>query len=77
MTGITLEVAKRQLENWLEASAAVAQSQEYQIGMRKLRRADAAAIQKQIEYWNRVVTNLEASANGGRGLRISYGTPSR
>jgi hypothetical protein len=58
MMGITLKIAGEQLEIWLEASREVAVSQSYRIGSRQYTRADAGVIQKQIQYWQRQVTQL-------------------
>lgn len=74
MAGITLEVAQAQLDLWLAASSAVASGQEYEIdtgnGRRRLKRADAAEIQKNLLFWDRQVKRL----SGTRG-RTSYLVP--
>ncbi|WP_440640268.1 DUF6148 family protein [Bradyrhizobium sp. PUT101] len=78
MAGITLAQAQAQLEAWLAASIAVASNQSYEIdtgnGSRKLQRADAGAIQQQIDYWQRMVSKLTSSAAGGR-RRTRYIVP--
>lgn len=78
MAGITLAQAQAQLAAWLAASTAVAASQEYTIdtgsGSRRLRRADAAEIRLQVEYWQRKVSALTPVANGGR-RRTRYIVP--
>jgi hypothetical protein len=70
MAGITLEQAQAQLDAWLAASTAVAGNQEYEIetgnGRRRLKRADAAAIREQIDYWQKKVDQLTTAAAGGR-----------
>jgi hypothetical protein len=43
---------------WLEASREVAVSQSYRVGSRSLTRADLGTIQKQIKYWQGVVSQL-------------------
>lgn len=63
MAGITLEQAEAQLGLWMAASTAVASSQSYEIGGRKLTRADAATIRDNIEFWEAKVQKL---AGGGR-----------
>lgn len=63
MAGITLEQAQTQLDLWMAASTAVASSQSYEIGGRKLTRADAATIRDNIEFWEGRVQKL---ASGGR-----------
>lgn len=71
MAGITLEQAQAQLDQWLAASTAVATKQSYSIAGRSLTLADAADIQKSIEYWNQQVAKLSSAASG-RG-RVRYG----
>lgn len=51
MTGITLEIAEKHLDAWLEAELAVTTNQSYTIGSRTLTRANLSKIRKQIEYW--------------------------
>ncbi|MGE8365996.1 DUF6148 family protein [Cupriavidus sp.] len=67
---ITVEQAQAALAAWYAASLAVAKSQSYEIEGRKLTRADAAEIRKQITFWE---GKLAASRNGGRRMRIGYG----
>lgn len=78
MTGITLEHAQQQLALWLAASSAVASSQEYEIetgnGRRKLRRADAAEIRQQVEFWDSKCKALTPASAGGR-RRTRYVVP--
>ncbi|ATE84717.1 hypothetical protein B9J07_25545 [Sinorhizobium sp. LM21] len=71
MAGITLDQAQTQLDLWLNASMAVAKKQSYSIAGRSLTLADAADIQRSIEYWNNQVQKLSAAAMG-RG-RLRYG----
>jgi hypothetical protein len=71
MAGITKAQAQAQLDAWLAASLAVAQGQEYSIGDRTLKRADAAEIRGQITYWEGRVQQL---ARGG-GARVRFGVP--
>ena len=49
MAAITLEVAKKHLEMWLEAESEVAINQSYTIGGKSFTRANLAEIRKQIE----------------------------
>lgn len=67
---ITVEQAQAALAAWYAASLAVAKSQSYEIEGRKLTRADAAEIRKQITFWE---GKLAAARNGGRRMRIGYG----
>lgn len=70
MAGITLDQAQAQLDTWLAANSAVASGQEYEIdtgsGRRRLKRADAAEIRQQIDYWDGKVKSLTPSSGGGR-----------
>lgn len=75
MAGITLAQAEAQLTLWIAASSAVAGGQEYEIdtgtGRRKLKRADAAEIRNQVEFWDSWVKRL--TSTGFR--RIKYVVP--
>ena len=59
MSTISLEVAKKHLEAWLEAELSVTVNQSYTIGSRSLTRANLSEIRKQIEFWNNKVQSLE------------------
>lgn len=78
MAGLTLANAEAQLALWLAASAAVATGQEYEIdtgnGSRRLKRADAAEIRLQIDYWQAKISALTPLAAGGR-RRMYYVVP--
>ena len=64
--GITLPEAKVQLSKWLAADAAVSTGQSYIIDLgeerQQLTRADAAAINKNVEYWNTMVRRLSGAS---------------
>lgn len=63
-----LKIAKEHYRVWCEAELAVAGGQEYEIGSRRLRRADLDMILDQIKYWRGQIDEEEAkSAGGGRG----------
>lgn len=66
MAGITLVQAQSQLDTWLAASTAVSSAQSYEIGDRKLTRADAREIRASIDYWQAKVSQLTTST-AGRG----------
>ena len=67
MAAITLEVAKKHLETWLEAETEVAINQAYTIGGKSFTRANLGEIRKQIEYWSNKVSALEnVATNKGR-----------
>lgn len=64
---MTLEEARRHLQMWLDAEAAVASGQRYKIGEHEMTRANLGEIAQRISYWRREVLRLEEKANGGRG----------
>lgn len=66
---ITLENARQQLDLWLEASAALATGQSYQIGTRQLTRSNATEVLKMINYWQSTVAQLEAGSGGSMRIR--------
>lgn len=66
MSGITLEQAQAQLDQYLAAEQAVLTGQRYEIGGRVVVRADLAAIQAGIKTWDARVKTLAASARGRR-----------
>lgn len=67
MAGITLEVAKKHLDAWLEAEMSVTTGQSYTIGSRTLTRANLTEIRNSIIYWNNKVAALEnVQKSGGR-----------
>jgi len=59
MAGITLEVAQKHLEEWLEAELKVTTGQSYTIGSRTLTRANLTEIRNSIDYWNKKVLALD------------------
>lgn len=75
MAGITLAQAQEQLASWLAASTAVAGGQSYTIGSRSLTRADARAIQQQIDYWDKKCQELGGTSNVARTIKVYGGTP--
>jgi len=64
MAGITLAQATAQLQKYLDAETAVLAGQSYEIGGRKLTRADLEFIQKGTEIWNQRVITLTNQQNG-------------
>jgi len=76
--GITLEQAQAQLSTWIAASTAIAGGQEYEIWdgemRRRLKRADLASVQKQVEFWDGKVKQLTPVSAGGR-RRTRYVVP--
>lgn len=56
--GITLEIAQKHLEAWLNAELEVSVNQAYTIEGKSFTRADLGEIREQIDYWRNVVANL-------------------
>lgn len=67
MAGITLEVAEAKLQTWLDADDAVARNQEFWVEGRRVTRADARTISRNIDKWNAMVQRLSRPRR-----RISY-----
>lgn len=61
--GITLEVAQKHLEDWMEAELEITTHQSYRLGNETLTMADLDAVRRNIDYWNAKVTALK---RGGR-----------
>lgn len=71
MAGITLKIAKKHLNAWLEAELEVTTNQSYTIGSRSLTRADLSDIREQIAFWEGKVATLEnQEKHGGRNRMI-------
>lgn len=68
MAWVTIEEAQANLRMWLEAEKAVATGQSYEIGSRKLTRANLSAITERIKFWRNEVANLERGSDGGVGV---------
>lgn len=65
--GITLDIAQRHLDEWLEAELNVTTHQSYTLGSRTLTLADLDMIREEIEYWDDKVEALKAEEkNGGK-----------
>ncbi|MGL5458739.1 MAG: DUF6148 family protein [Cetobacterium sp.] len=68
---ITIEIAKENLKNWLEADRKVSQGQSYRVGTRELTRASAKEIRENIRFWTGHVNRLESGRKkGARAKRI-------
>lgn len=67
MAAITLEIAKRHLDMWLEAETQVTINQAYTIGGKSFTRANLSEIRNQVKYWSNKVEKLQNIAkNKGR-----------
>lgn len=60
--GITLEIANKHLEAWLNAELEVSVNQSYTIAGKSFTRADLGEIRKQIDYWKNIVAQLNNAA---------------
>lgn len=65
-------MCQARVELWLKAEEAVALGQEYQIGTRKLTRADLKAVREELEYWCKKLAEADAEEKGGGRNRV-YG----
>lgn len=76
MAIFSTELCQKKVKLWLEAEEAVATGQEYQIGTRKLTRADLKAVREELEYWCAKLAEAKADENsavGGGGRNRVYG----
>lgn len=64
MPGITLAVAQARLEAYLAAELKVLEGQSYEIGGRRLTRADLSEIRAGVDAWNARVQALGGRAAG-------------
>lgn len=67
----TEEEIKERIKMWLNAEAAVATGQSYQIGSRRLDRANLFQIREQIKFWKKELL----IAQGRRGRRVTRVVP--
>lgn len=67
----TEEEVKERLKMWLDAEAAVATGQAYQIGSRRLDRANLYQIREQIRFWLKELQKVQ----GGRRRRVTRIVP--
>lgn len=70
MAGITLKIAEKHLNAWLEAELQVTTNQSYTIGSRSLTRADLSDIREQIVFWEGKVAQLKNQQQRGGRNRI-------
>lgn len=70
------KLCQKRLEMWLDAEAAVATGQRYQIGTRMLTRADLKQIREQMAYWEGRLAEAEAEEKRG-GRNRMYGAVPR
>ncbi len=75
MAGITLEIARRHLEEWLEAELVLTTAQSYTLRNRTLTRANLTEVRNSIKFWNDKVNELENIKNTGGRNRIRRVVP--
>lgn len=75
MSAYSLEIAKKHLEAWLEAELAVSTGQSYQIGSRRLDRANLYQIREQIKYWKKEVEKIELMQRKKGKVRVMRAVP--
>jgi len=68
--GISLEIAQKHLDAWLNAELAVTTGQSYTIGTRTLNKASLAEIRNQIQYWSSMVAKANNIKNGKGRNRV-------
>lgn len=69
MAAWTLAEAKDFLKIWLDCQKAVAQNQSVEINGKTFTKANAAHIQKYVDYWKTEVERLEESQRTGKAPR--------
>ena len=68
-------LCKERLDIWLDAEAAIAAGQSYQIGTRMLTRASLEAVREEIEYWAGRLAEAEAEEKAGGRNRTYHFVP--
>lgn len=74
MSAQTLQQLRDRLALYLEAEALILRGQSYQIGERRLQRADLSEVRAQIDTLSSQISRMESSQSS-RGGRIRYGVP--
>lgn len=74
MTALTLQQLRDRLTLYVTAEAKILAGQSYQLGERRLQRADLAEVAAEIRRLSAEVARAESSAAGGRG-RLRFGMP--
>lgn len=69
------ELCKQRLALWLEAEAAIATGQRYQIEGRSLTRADLYDVRKELEYWAGKLAEAENEERNGGYIRAFHIVP--
>lgn len=69
--GITLEVAQKHLEAFLNAELEISINQHYAIAGKTYTRADLAQVREEIKYWRNIVAELN-NAKKHKGRNRAY-----
>lgn len=74
MSAFTAQELRDRLALYVTAEAKILAGQSYQLGERRLQRADLAEVSAEIRRLASEVARAESAAGGGRG-RLRYGMP--
>ncbi|MFM1991330.1 MAG: hypothetical protein RJA99_4287 [Pseudomonadota bacterium] len=74
MTAQTLQQLRDRLTLYLEAEAKILSGQSYQLGDRRMQRADLSEVRQQIDVLSSQIARLESAAGSTRG-RMRFGLP--
>lgn len=74
---VALELALDNYELWFKANQALSQNKEYEISngqnsKRKLTRADAIEVQKNLEYWENEIARIQGVSINSPKIRTLY-----
>lgn len=64
------ELCEKRVKLWLKAEEAVATGQSYQIGSRRLTRADLPSVRQELEYWAGKLQEAENEKKSGGRNRV-------
>lgn len=73
--GVTLEIARKHLEEWLEAELEITTHQSYRLGNESKTMADLDMVGRRIEYWRQMVAKLEKMEKSKGRNRIYHVVP--
>lgn len=73
--GVTLEIARKHLEEWLEAELEITTHQSYRLGNESKTMADLDMVGRRIEYWRQMVAKLEKMERSRGRNRIYHVVP--
>lgn len=73
--GITLEIAQKHLDEWLEAELEITTHQSYRLGDQTLTMADLGEVRRQIQYWDEKAKELARIEKAGGRNRTYHVVP--